>query len=132
MVKFIFSSLIIILLTSFSSLAQDSQLQYCKHEAERLENKVIQLQKLMVAQNKDNYRLKERIVEQDDINRDLQEKLNNMNSIAINIINVAIKFEQEEKYQEAMEIYKLLVKSFPSSLEAASSRIQIEDLRDKL
>ena len=124
----LFSLLIII----FNTNAQDSRLEYCKHEVGQLEKKVETLNKLMLSQSTEVFELKKEIIVLRQKNQVLDQQNAQLNDVAINMINIAIKFEQEKKYTEAMEIYKLLIKSYPSSLEAASSRIQIKDLRNNI
>ncbi len=76
--------------------------------------------------------LKTIIQDKDAVIVQLQIEKYELQQVAVNMINVALKFEKDGNYEAAMEVYKVLIKSFPNSLEAASSRIQIEDLRKNL
>ncbi len=132
--KFLLSA---ILLVSVPILGQTSdnlksQIGYCKSENERLENELKKLKGLLDLQTTDVQGLKQKIQDKDQIIVELQIEKYELQEAAVNFINLALKFEKEGDYESAMEVYKVLIKSFPSSLEAASSRIQIEDLREDL
>ena len=109
-----------------------SQVEFCKTEVEQLERKVDNLNKLMQAQSTEVFDLKKKIIELRQENQNLEEENKQLNEVAINMLNIAIKFEQQDKIEEALEVYKLLIKSYPSSLEAVASRIQIKDLRKSI
>lgn len=126
-----------ILLVSVPILGQTSdnlksQIGYCKTENERLENELKKLKGLLDLQTADVQGLKQKIQDKDQIIVELQIEKYELQEAAVNFINLALKFEKEGDYESAMEVYKVLIKSFPSSLEAASSRIQVEDLRKDL
>ena len=132
--KFLLSA---ILLVSVPILGQTSdnlksQIGYCKTENERLENELKKLKGLLDLQTADVQGLKQKIQDKDQIIVELQIEKYELQEAAVNFINLALKFEKEGGYESAMEVYKVLIKSFPSSLEAASSRIQVEDLRKDL
>lgn len=112
--------------------AQSSQLNYCKSEVEQLEKKIENLNKLMLAQSTEVFELKKQIIELRKVNKLTSQENEALKEVSVNMINIAIKFEQQAKYEEALQIYKLLIKSYPTSLEAAASRVQIEDLRHTL
>ena len=52
--------------------------------------------------------------------------------VAVNMINLALKLEQEGDFRSAMQVYKVLIKSYPKSLEASASRIKVVDLTEGL
>ncbi len=132
--KFLLST---ILFVSVQLLGQSSdnlksQIGYCKTENERLENDLKKLKGLLDLQTIDVQSLKQKIQDKDQVIIELQIDKYELQETAVNFINLALKFEKEGDYEAAMEVYKVLIKSFPSSLEAASSRIQVEDLRKDL
>lgn len=109
-----------------------SQIQYCKSETERLESELEKHKGLLAMQTLEVQELKTIIQDKDAVIVQLQIEKYELQQVAVNMINVALKFEKDGNYEAAMEVYKVLIKSFPNSLEAASSRIQIEDLRKNL
>ncbi len=109
-----------------------SQVQYCKSETERLESELEKHKGLLAMQTLEVQELKTIIQDKDAVIVQLQIEKYELQQVAVNMINVALKFEKDGNYEAAMEVYKVLIKSFPNSLEAASSRIQIEDLRKNL
>ena len=131
---FLLSTVLLMLIPIFGQTSDNlkSQIGYCKTENERLENELKKLKGLLDLQTIDVRGLKQKIQDKDQVIVELQIDKYELQEAAVNFINLALKFEKEGDYEAAMEVYKVLIKSFPSSLEAASSRIQVEDLRKDL
>jgi tetratricopeptide (TPR) repeat protein len=110
----------------------NSKLSYCRVEVSALEDKVSKYENLLNLQTKDVQGLKvtiqEKNIEIDQLKREKQKLVD----VAVNMINLALKLEKEGKYQSAMEVYKILIKSYPKSLEASASRIKVVDLTKDL
>ena len=109
-----------------------SKLDYCKVETYQLEKKVNKYEDLLNLQTKDvqglKVKIQEKNVEIDQLKRDKQKLVD----VAINMINLALNLEREGNYQAAMEVYKILIKSYPKTLEASASRIKVIDLTKDL
>jgi tetratricopeptide (TPR) repeat protein len=97
-----------------------------------LEKKVNKYEDLLNLQTKDvqglKVKIQEKNVEIDQLKRDKQKLVD----VAINMINLALNLEREGNYQAAMEVYKILIKSYPKTLEASASRIKVIDLTKDL
>ena len=126
--------LLIFVLSFFGlvSIAQtQSQLNFCRFEVEKLENEVEKYKGLLEIQNKDLMQLKLRIV---DLNREikiLNYEKKELNRVSEALMDLALKYETREKYREAMDIYRILIKTFPTSLDAAASKIKVVDLKQR-
>jgi len=119
-------------LMGFASFAQtQSQLNFCRLEAEKLEKEVDKYKELLEIQNEDLMQLKLRIV---DLNRDikvLNHEKKELNRVSESLMDLALKYEGREKFREAMDIYRILIKTFPTTLDAAASKIKVVDLKEK-
>jgi TolA-binding protein len=122
----------VLFFVGFVSLAQtQSQLNYCKLEAERLEKEVEKYKGLLEIQNADLMELKLRIV---DLNREikiLNHEKKELNKVSESLMDLALKYEERGKFREAMDIYRILIKTFPTTLDAAASKIKVVDLKAK-
>jgi TolA-binding protein len=109
-----------------------SKLDYCKVETVQLESKVKKYENLLSLQTKEVQGLKISIQEKNVEIDQLQREKKKLVDVAVNMINLALKLETEGNYQAAMEVYKILIKSYPKSLEASASRIKVIDLTKDL
>ncbi len=125
-------SLIFFNISAQSDKYLKSKLNYCKTEVEQLEQKVSKYENLLALQTKEVQELKVKIQDKDMEIEQLERDKLKMIEVAVNMLNLALKFEQEGKYKEAMEVYKILIKSYPTTLEAAASRIKVTDLTKNL
>ncbi len=105
-----------------------SKLAYCTVEILDLEGKVNKYKDLLTLQTKEVQGLKASIQEKNREIEKMQREKRKMEGVAVNLINVALKLEAQGDYRSAMEIYKILIKSYPKSLEAVASRIKVTDL----
>ena len=109
-----------------------SKLDYCKVEVASLEKKVVKYENLLNLQTKNVQGLKVSIQEKNTEIERLEREKQKLVDVAINMINLALKLEQEGNFQAAMEVYKILIKSYPKTLEASASRIKVVDLTKDL
>lgn len=120
---------------SWSSFGQNgnlkTKLSYCKSEAERLEAKVIRYGDLMDMQNKEILELKKEMSALRSKNEHLEEEKAELEQVALNMFYLAQRFEEDGNFQAAVKMYKLLIKTYPTSLEATSSRIKVSELKPK-
>jgi TolA-binding protein len=124
-------------LTVLTSQAQSDQylkskLAYCTVEVNDLEGLVTKYKNLLNLQTKELQGLKTRIQENNGEINKLKREKQDLIDVAVNMVNLALKLEQEGNYQAAMEVYKILIKSYPQSLEASASRIKVQDLTKNL
>lgn len=122
----LFITCFILLQVTFS---QTSQVEYCKKENADLEKKLEHLNKLLEAENSASQVLKLEIVSLRDEIDNIKYELKEQDKAAVNLLNVALLFEKQQKFEEATEIYKLLIKTYPKSIEAIASNIYIQELR---
>jgi TolA-binding protein len=107
-----------------------SKVEFCASEVERLEGKVEKYEGLLDTQNKLVIELKQEIMSLRDDKKQLEYDKSELLSISVSLLHLAMKFEEEGKYEEAMQLYKLLIKSYPSSLEASASRLKVQDIKE--
>jgi TolA-binding protein len=109
-----------------------SKLAYCNVEVNDLEDLVSKYKNLLDLQTKEVQGLKTRIQDKNAEIEQLKREKQDLIDIAVNMVNLALKLEQQGNYQAAMEVYKILIKSYPQSLEASASRIKVQDLTKNL
>lgn len=108
-----------------------TKVAYCKSEAERLEAKLARYTDLMDMQNKEILELKQKMLGLKDEISQLEEEKARLEEVSLNMLYLAQRFEQDGNLEAALKMYKLLIKTYPSSLEATSSRIKISELQPK-
>jgi len=108
-----------------------SQLEYCKEESQTLEADLDKYKKLLEIQGEEIAQLKTTLQEKESEIQNLKDENQELKMAAESLLELGIKFEEEGKYEEALEIYKLLMKSYPSSIEALSSKLKIIDIKNK-
>lgn len=108
-----------------------TKLAYCKSEAERLEAKVTRYSDLMDMQNKEILTLKEQIIELKDQIVRLEEEKKRLEEVALNMLYLAQRFEEDGNLEAALKMYKLLISTYPTSLQATASRIKVSELQPK-
>ncbi|MCP4520476.1 MAG: hypothetical protein GY827_02075 [Cytophagales bacterium] len=121
---------------TFSSFAQDTytlrtKLAYCKSEAERLEAELARYKGLLELQSQDVLDLKNQLIKLQDQIVILEEEKRQLKEVSVNMLLLAQRFEQDGNLDAALKMYKLLIKVYPTSLEAASSRIKLSELKPK-
>ena len=130
MVFFVFSANNLIFSQSDQYLK--SKLSYCVQEGVQLEEKIKKYENLLNLQTKELQGVKRVLQEKEQHIEELKLENHELQQVAVNIVNVALKLEKEGDLKGATEVYKVLIKSYPSSLEAAASRIRIKDYRSLL
>jgi len=128
--------LIISLFAIIKSYAQNaeilrSQLDYCKKESAKMEASLDTYNTLLEIQGGEIQELKTTVQNQETEIKNLKSENERLNLVAIELLNLATTYENLGKYQEAIEVYKLLIRSFPSSMESISAKLKIIDLRKK-
>lgn len=129
-------SIIVCLLLFFTSIQitkgqshLKEQVAYCKHEVELLEAEVKKLKGLLQTQNKELMDLKMQIIAKGDEVDALQKQNDDLQMISVSLLNLGIKYEEEGDFRKSIEIYKLLIKNYPRSLEAAASRLKVHEIK---
>ena len=135
MLKFRIALFFLVTFNGYLSIGQtneQSKIDYCKEENAKLEADLQKHKGLLNLQTEEVQSLKLTIQENEITIVKLKQEIYDSNQVSVNMLNVALKLEKQGNYQAALEIYKVLIRSYPNSLEAAASRIQIIDLRDDI
>ncbi len=108
-----------------------TQLEYCKKESAKSESNVDTYKKLLEIQGSQIMELKTK-------NQNLETEIANLKianakleSVSLELVELGTKYEELGKFQEAIEVYKLLIRSFPSSMQAIASKLRVIDLKKK-
>lgn len=123
-------SVLILGVTSLSAQTA-SQLNYCRLEVKKLEKEVDKYKGLLKIQNQDLMQLKLKIVDSNTKIKLLNHEKKELNKLSDQLMDLALKYEDRGNYREAMDIYRMLIKNFPTSLDAAASKIKVSDLKNK-
>lgn len=123
-------SVLILGVTSLSAQTA-SQLNYCRLEVQKLEKDVDKYKGLLKIQNQDLMQLKLKIVDLNTEIKLLNHEKKELNKLSDQLMDLALKYEVRGNYREAMDIYRMLIKNFPTSLDAAASKIKVSDLKNK-
>ena len=108
-----------------------SQLAYCKKESAKSEASLETYKTLLEIQGTQIMELKTTIQAQEVTINNLKTENTQLQSVAMSLLELGAKYEELGKFQEAIEIYKLLMKSYPSSMEAIASKLKIIDLKKR-
>jgi tetratricopeptide (TPR) repeat protein len=108
-----------------------SQLDYCKKESIKLEGTIETYKKLLEIQGADIQELKAVQQNQETQIKNLKAENDRLNSVALELLQLATDYEIKGNFAEAIEIYKLLITSYPSSMEAISAKLKVLDVRKK-
>ncbi len=117
---------------SFSQSHLKHQVDYCKTEVENLEGEVKKLKGLLEVQNNDIMQLKSMIINKEKEIDALNERIDKLNDVSLDLMNLAINYESMGDYRKALEVYKLLIQNYPNSLETAASRLKIREMTKKV
>lgn len=117
---------------SFSQNHLKNQVDYCKSEVLNLEAEVKKLKGLLEVQNLDIMQLKSIIIDKEKEIDELNQRIEKLNDVSLDLMNLAIKYETMGDYRKALEVYKLLIQNYPTSLESASSRLKIREMTKKV
>ena len=117
---------------SFSQQQLKNQVDYCKYEVENLEAEVAKLKGLLEVQNTDIMQLKSMIIDKEKEIDELNKRIDKLNAVSLDLMNLAIQYETMGDYRKALEVYKLLIQNYPNSLETAASRLKIREMTKKV
>ncbi len=106
-----------------------TKLAYCGSEVDRLEVQLARYTDLMGMQNKEVLALKQKMSELKDEIAFLEEENAKLKEVALNMYYLAQRFEEDNNLKAAVKMYKLLIKTYPTSLQATSSRIKVTELQ---
>lgn len=109
-----------------------SQIEFCKQESEKLEFNLDKYKNLLELQGIQINELKLQIQSQETEIKQLTYENNQLKNAALNLLDMAVGFEQKGKLEEAIEVYKLLIRSYPGSIESISSRLKLKTIREDL
>ena len=117
----------------FSQSVSDlkSQLKFCKQESGKFESDLATYKSLLEIQGDQILELKLQLQEQESQIKNLEAKNENLEAISIDLLELGMGYEENGKTEEAIEIYKLLMRSYPHSMDAISARMKIIDLKKK-
>ena len=107
-----------------------SKLDFCKKEVGLLEKKVAKYRKLLDLQSEELIEVKTQMSEMKDEIKKLESENYELKAISVSLLDLALQFEKKEEYINAINIYKFLIKEYPTSLEAVSSRIRVDDMAE--
>ncbi len=108
-----------------------SKLNYCSQEVEELEGKVQKYKQFLDLQTKEVQHLKQQLLEKEEEKTKVEIEKKELVEISLDILELAKKFERSGQPEAALEVYKLLIKVYPSSLEAASSRLKVDEINER-
>ncbi len=108
-----------------------SQLSYCKQESAKFEKDLNSYKGYLEIQGSQIRELKETIQNQESEIRNLKAKNEQLEGVSITILELGIKYEEQGKTEEAIEVYKLLMRNFPHSMDAISARMKIIEMKRK-
>ena len=133
--KFILSLIISIGFT-FSSYSQTtselrSQLKYCKQESGKFETDLATYKGLLEIQGTQILELKTKIQEQESKIKNLTAENQNLEEVSIKLLELGMEYEAAGKHVEAIQIYKLLMRSYPHSMDSISAKMKIIELKKK-
>ena len=123
-------------ISSFAINAQSnstlkSQLAFCKQESAQLESNLTKHKQLLEIQGGQIKELKVKVQDQEIEIKNLKYENEHLQTVALGLLDLGMSYEEDGKTKEAIEIYKLLIKSYPTTLEAVASKLRIIDLIKK-
>ena len=133
------SKLIIALALGISSFAINaqsnttlkSQLAFCKQESAQLDLNLTKYKDLLEIQGEQIKELKIKVQDQEIEIKNLKYENEHLQTVAIGLLDLGIAYEEEGNSKAAVEIYRLLIKSYPTTLEAVASKLKIIDINKK-
>ena len=112
---------------SYSTLK--AQVEFCREEMAEKEKKVADYKQVMKKQHgeiievkKEVHELKQTITELNTENDQLRIENNKFNEPAIRFFDLAQRFEKRKLYQEAIELYNVIIDEYPHSSQAMEAR----------
>ena len=108
-----------------------SQLKFCKHESDKFESDLATYKSLLEIQGDQIMELKLRIQDQESEIKNLEAENANLEAVSIRLLELGMRYEEEGKAEEAIEIYKLLMRNYPHSMDSISAKMKIIELKNK-
>lgn len=107
------------------------QLEFCKKESAKNESTIETYKTLLEIQGKQISDLKITVQAQEIEINNLKSENEKLQTVALDLLELGNTYEEMGKFQEAISIYKLLIKSYPSSMEAIASKLKVIELKKK-
>ena len=119
--------------SGFSQSAEilKTQLDFCKKEGAKLEKSLDSYKQLLEIQGGQIMELKTTIQEQESEIKNLKTLNDRLESVSIELLELGHTYEDMGNFEEAIQIYKLLMRNYPSSMEAIASRLRVIELKKK-
>lgn len=108
-----------------------SQLDFCKTESEKIESDLLRYKELLEIQGKEITSLKYEIQDKESTIKNLESENKELKNAALSLYSLGEDFESQGKLKEALQVYKLLIRSYPASLQAVSSKMNIKNIAQK-
>lgn len=109
-----------------------SQIAFCKQESEKLELNLDKYKNLLEIQGAQINELKTQVQSQESEIKELTYENEQLKKAALSLLDMAVDFEEKGKLEEAIEVYKLLIRSYPGSMESISSRMKLKTIREDI
>lgn len=117
--------------TAQSAETLKHQLDFCKKESAKNESTIETYKTLLEIQGKQISDLKVTVQAQEIEINNLKSENEKLQTVALDLLDLGNTYEEMGKFQEAISIYKLLIKSYPSSMEAIASKLKVIELKKK-
>jgi tetratricopeptide (TPR) repeat protein len=108
-----------------------TQLDYCKKESAKFEKNLDSYKQLLEIQGGQIMELKTTIQDQESEIKNLKSLNERLESVSIELLELGHSYEEMGNFEEAIQIYKLLMRNYPSSMEAIASRLRVIELKKK-
>lgn len=108
-----------------------SQLKFCKQESGKFEKDLATYKSLLEIQGEQILELKIKIQDQESKIKNLTAENNNLDEVSIKLLELGMEYEADGKHKEAIQIYKLLMRSYPHSMDSISAKMKIIELQKK-
>ena len=128
-----FIALIIGSLSVFSQSVGDlkSQLKFCKQESGKFEKDLATYKSLLEIQGDQILELKIQLQDQESEIKNLEAQNKSLEAVSLSLLELGMGYEEDGKTEEAIEIYKLLMRNYPHSMDSISAKMKIIELKKK-
>lgn len=106
----------------------EHQVKFCKTEVLRLESEVTNYKDLLEEQYHRVQELKDTIVTKESERSLLKERISELESASVILLDIARDMEAEGKEVEALKMYKLITEVYPGTLESSSAQFRIKKI----
>lgn len=108
-----------------------SQLEFCKTESAKIESDLTRYKELLEIQGKQITELKYEIQNKESKIKNLESENTELKNATLSLYALGEQFEANGEHKAALQVYKLLIRSYPTSLEAVSSKMNIRSIAQK-